>query len=245
MDVGRKHDASVVCVIKVTPQAQGVSLKQVVNIYTLDNDHFEDQAIKVKKLFYKYNARRLIIDGNGLGIGFVDYLVKQQIDPETNEIYPDFGVYGGTYAEATSDYKKFKTASCEENAVYIMKANAPINTEAHANIQSQLSSGKVKLLKDERVAKAKLMGTVKGDKMTPEERAEYLKPFTLTSILREEMMNLREETEGVNIILRQANKSIRKDKFSALEYGLYYIKHEEDNKKRRRKFNAAEWAFLN
>jgi hypothetical protein len=38
--------------------------------------------------------------------------------------------------------------------------------------------------------------------MKPEERAEYLKPFTLTSILREELGNLREETEGLNIILR-------------------------------------------
>ena len=68
--------------------------------------------------------------------------------------------------------------------------------------------------------------------MKPEERAEYLKPFTLTSILKEEMMNLREENEGVNIILKQAYRGIRKDKFSAFEYGLYYIKQEEDKKKK-------------
>ena len=37
--------------------------------------------------------------------------------------------------------------------MYIIKANAPINTEAHANAQSQLSSGKVKFLLDERTAK--------------------------------------------------------------------------------------------
>lgn len=81
--------------------------------------------------------------------------------------------------------------------------------------------------------------------MKPEERAEYLKPFTLTSILKEEMTNLREENEGVNIILKQANKSIRKDKFSALEYGLYYIKQEEDSKKRRKKFKVSEMMFMN
>ena len=47
--------------------------------------------------------------------------------------------------------------------------------------------------------------------MKPEERAELFKTkFTLTSILKEEMMNLREENEGVNIILKQANKGIRK-----------------------------------
>ena len=81
--------------------------------------------------------------------------------------------------------------------------------------------------------------------MKPEERAEYLKPFTLTSILKEEMMNLREENEGVNIILKQANKSIKKDKFSAFEYGLYYIKQEEDNKKRKRKGRIADMMFIN
>ena len=81
--------------------------------------------------------------------------------------------------------------------------------------------------------------------MRPEERAEYLKPFTLTSILKEEMMNLREENEGVNIILKQANKGIRKDKFSSFEYGLYYIKQEEESKKKRKKFNVKDWVFLN
>jgi len=81
--------------------------------------------------------------------------------------------------------------------------------------------------------------------MTPEQRTEYLKPFTLTSILKEEMMNLREENEGVNIILKRVNKRIAKDKFSAFEYGLYYIKEEEEKKKKKKKFNAAEWKLFN
>lgn len=241
MDVGRKGCDSVVCVFKVTPQPQGVSLKQLVNIFTLSDEHFEDQCIRVKKLFYKFKAKRLVIDGNGLGIGLLDYLVKPQIDPDTNELFPDFGVYN----DEDGYYKKYRTQNCEQDALYVIKANAPINTEAHANAQTQLSSGKVKMLIDERVAKTKLLGTKVGQNMTPEERAEYLKPFTLTSILKEEMMNLREETEGVNIILKQANRGIRKDKFSAFEYGLYYIKHEEDNKKKKKKFNAKEWCFFN
>ena len=65
-----------------------------------------------------------------------------------------------------------------------------------------MTSGKLKFLIDERVAKTKLLGTTKGQHMTPDERADYLKPFTLTSILREELLNLREENEGLNIILK-------------------------------------------
>ena len=81
--------------------------------------------------------------------------------------------------------------------------------------------------------------------MTPEQRAEYLKPFTLTSILKEEMLNLREENEGVNIILKRANSRIQKDKFSAFEYGLYYIKQEEDSKRKKKRFNASDFMFRN
>jgi hypothetical protein len=99
------------------------------------------------------------------------------------------------------------------------------------------------LLIDERVAKIKLLDTAAGKKMSPEKRAEYLKPFTLTSILKEEMMNLREENEGINIILKQANKSVKKDKFSAFEYGLYYIKIEEESKKKKKKFKITEMMF--
>ncbi len=240
-DIGRKGCDSVICVFKVTPQSQGGATKSLVNIYTLSDEHFEDQAIKLKKLYYKYNARQIVIDGNGMGIGLIDYMVKSQTDPDTNETYPDFGVSN----DEEGYYKKYKTAVTELDAMYILKANAPINTEAHAIARSQLSSGKVKFLIDERIAKNKLMATKVGQSMKPEQRAEYLKPFTLTSILKEEMMNLREETEGVNIILKQANRGIRKDKFSAFEYGLYYLKLEEDKKKKRKKFKASDWCFMN
>ena len=245
VDVGRKGCDSVICVWKVTPQSAGPAIKSLVNIYTMDDAHFQDQAIKLKRLYYKYKARRLVIDANGIGIGLVDYMVKSQNDEVSGEHFPDFGVYGGTQADAQEEYKKYRTNETEEDAMYLMKASAPINSEAHANAQTQMNAGKVKLLIDERVAKVKLLDTVAGKKMTPEKRAEYLKPFTLTSILKEEMMNLREENEGINIILKQANKGIKKDKFSAFEYGLYYIKMEEESKKKKKKFKITDMMFSN
>ena len=142
VDVGRKGCDSVICVFKVTPQAQGPAIKSLVNIYTMSDTHMEDQAIMIKKLFYKYKARTVVIDGNGVGLGLVDYMVKSQIDPETLEVYPHFGVY----EETEQYYKKYKTPNTVLDAMYIIKATAPINSEAHANARSQLSSGKVKFL---------------------------------------------------------------------------------------------------
>ena len=107
-----------------------------------------------------------------------------------------------------------------------------------------MRAGKLRFLIDEKVAKNALLATKIGQSMKPEERAERLKPFTLTSILKEEMLNLREENEGINIILKQANKTIGKDKFSSFEYGLYYIKLEEDSKRKRRHRRFSEFMFM-
>ena len=240
VDVGRKGCDSVVCVFKVTPQAQGPAIKSLVNMETMADEHFEDQAIKLKKTFYKYKARAIVIDGNGLGIGLVDYMIKSQHD-ENGDFLPDFGVIN----DDEGYYKKYRTNDTEMDAMFILKANAPINTEAHANVQTQIQAGKVKFLISEKEARDKLLATKLGQKMTTNERSDYLKPFNLTSILKEEMMNLREENEGINIILKQANRGIKKDKFSAFEYGLYYIKLEEDKKKKKKKFVASEWNFFN
>ena len=38
----------------------------MVNIYAWEDEHFENQAVRIKTLFYKYKARRVVIDGNGL-----------------------------------------------------------------------------------------------------------------------------------------------------------------------------------
>lgn len=152
-DVGRKGCQSVICVFKVTPQQMGSSVKSLVNIYTFDDEHFEDQAIKLKKLYYKYKAQKVVIDANGLGIGFVDYMIKPQTDPDTGYALPDFGVSN----DEDGYYKKYRTPNTELDAMFLIKANAPINTEAHVNAQSQLASGKIKLLIDEKVAKGKLL----------------------------------------------------------------------------------------
>lgn len=244
VDVGRKGCTSEVTVIKVTPQPQGAALKSAVCFYSMSAEHFGIQAIFLKKLFYKYKARTMVIDGNGLGVGLLDFMVIGQEDNE-GTYYPPFGIEGGTYEEATQDYKKFRTDDMEKDAIFIVKANAPINTEAHTYVQTQLSSGKIRLLISERDARIKLMETKVGQNMTPEERTEKLMPFQLTDNLKTQMANLIEDNEGVNVILKQNNKSIPKDRFSSFEYGMYYVKLEEERKKRRKSFNVADFLFMN
>ena len=231
VDVGRIGCTTEAAIFKVTPQPQGVALKSLVNIYTYEAEHFEQQAINIKQLYYRYKARSIALDTNGLGIGLLDFMVKAQETPD-GQYLPPFGIQN----DEQGVYKKYfkGVTDVQKDAIFQIKANAPINTQAYSFAQTQMSSGKIKFLIDEAEAKTKLMETKQGQNMTPDKRNEYLRPFVLTTILREQMLNLVEDNEGVNIILKPENRGIKKDKFSAFVYGLYYIKQEEDRRKKRR-----------
>jgi hypothetical protein len=60
----------------------------------------------------------------------MDYMVKRQIT-EDGDVYPPFGVLGGTYTGADQEFKRFRTNDTEDDAIYIVKATAPIDTAAY------------------------------------------------------------------------------------------------------------------
>jgi len=94
---------------------------------------------------------------------------------------PAFGVFN---TDEYPEYKQYITSDTERDILYVIKANAPINTEAYSYAQTQMYSGKIKFLIDESLAKTKLMSTKQGQNMNIDERNEYLRPFILTSILK-------------------------------------------------------------
>lgn len=244
VDVGRIKCTTEATIIKVTPQPQGAALKSVVNLYSYQAQDFQQQAINLKKLFYKYKAKVLAIDANGLGVGLIDFMIKAQVDPQTNDQLPPFGVQGGTADDTNELYKKIKGGNVEENAMFLIKANAPINTEAYSYTKTQISSGRIKFLIDELQAKTKLMSTKVGQNFSPQQRNDYLRPFVLTDALKAQMLNLIEDNQGINIILKQSSRSIGKDRFSSFIYGLYYIKQQQDKALRKKKRNINDFLFF-
>jgi hypothetical protein len=68
--------------------------------------------------------------------------------------------------------------------MFLIKANAPLNTEMHSYVQTQMYNGKLKFLIDENTAKVKLLATKAGAEMDAVKRNERLQPFVLTTLLR-------------------------------------------------------------
>lgn len=241
VDVGRFGCSTEVVIIKVTPGANEMPRKRIVNIYSFEEEHFGMQALKLKRLFQQYKCRVAVIDGNGLGAGLVDMLTMDTIDPDTGETLYNWGVIN----DDDNKYKNMKTDETIVDAMYIMKANQVLNSEMYAYCQSEINAGRVIFLVDESIAKNKLMSQAQGKKMSAGQRADYLRPFVQTSVLKDQMLNLVYENDGAHIILKQASRKIKKDKFSALIYGLYYCKLQEDSRTKKKKRDISKFMFFN
>lgn len=235
VDVGRLNDQTVCCVFRVNVSGEGKYFATLVNLYVLGRQAatktFNRQVIDLKRIIKKFNPLEVVIDTNGLGIGFADEMIREQVD-EFGNIYEPLGF------KNDEDFLKVqpKDAMC---ILYGIKANGPLNSKIHGNAYTRINGGLVRFLIKEQEAKNALLSTKVGQKMTVTQRVQRLMPHEMTTKLFEEMANLRLRRTGVSldIVLEQINPRYPKDKYSAFAYGLWRIKEleEEQNKKRRRR----------
>ena len=238
VDVGRLHDQTVCCVFRVNITGDGKYHATLVNLYVLGREaqtkSFYQQVIDLKKIIRAFNPKEVVIDTNGLGIGFGDEMIRQQQD-EFGEIYEPLGFIND------EDFIKIQPKDAPR-ILYGLKANGPLNSKIHGNAYTRLNSGLVRFLIKEQEAKSALLATKQGQKMSVYQRVKRLMPHEMTTKLFEEMANLRLKRTGVSldITLEQINPRYPKDKYSAFAYGLWRIKEieEEQAKRRRRRGNG-------
>lgn len=206
---GVQNAQSALVVIKITPKGDGTYSKHVVNIYTFEGSHFREQALFLKQKVNDFRAKILVIDSNGLGQGLIDQLI---VDIDTNPPY-----------EVVNDerYHKFKTSDSIP-MIFTIKSQSKDTREADMNnlFYRWVGNNQVKFLYSESQAR--------GDyKVSYGDETKFLRPYTQTDFLQEEIMNIEYTASGNNINIRQISKSIQKDRFSALKYGLFWIHLEE------------------
>lgn len=234
VDVGRIGCTTEVVVMRVTPSSKDgkTQHKYVENILTFEAEHFGLQALHLKRIFERYHCKACVLDGNGLGIGLVDFLVTDQSDPDTGETLYNWGVINDD--PDNPQYRKFMTDDTVHDALYIVKMNRESNSELYAYVQSQLTSGKVRFPKPSQEAESDMQALATYKDMSRREREERIMPFRQTDFLKNQMLNLVREDDLGAIVLKQANKRVKKDKFSAFIYAMLWPKMEEDRVSRKR-----------
>ena len=236
MDVARSYsqsnNKSAIVVLKIIRHSNG-RIKQInlVNIIEPENGlNFKQQSIILKRVFYLYGGnndmtksrvKAVIIDDNGVGKGLTDKLLEELEDKEFNTKY-------GCWDTINDDRKPDKPNS--PKVIYAFTAQGK-NSDAITTFIDYVEGGKLKFIKPfNEITNYSILSDKKIS-------LEYELLSIQTQKLFDEIANLKlVKSEKSNTqTLERVVKRIDKDRFSALQYGLYYIylfleKEEEENK---------------
>lgn len=213
VDVARSENTgnnqSAISVVKVirNPNTKRITDLQTVNVQGVSNKmNFTDQACLIKKYKKAYNAKMVIVDGNGLGAGLVDELLKPSYDKFSGE-------YLGTFDTINTDNKP--QSNDAEKCLFDMKAQS-YQTKVISHFINVVDSGMLKLL----IRKQQ-------QDFTDKEQELYdrnVLPFVNTELLFMEISNLKLKVmSGNNLSVEKVVKKIDKDKWSSLVYCIFYI----------------------
>jgi hypothetical protein len=147
----------------------------------------------LKRLIERFNPKEVVLDINGIGVGFADFMIKESLDPVTGKVLPAYGFID----DHDFGYCDIQPRNCPK-IIYGVKATGQINSDMHTALYSKVYSGCVNFLISERKARDKINATKVGKKRTPEQKIARLMPHEMTSQLIDEIVNLRTKPTGIN-----------------------------------------------
>ncbi|EJT5937332.1 terminase family protein [Clostridium perfringens] len=226
---GDENDNSIFTLMRLIPVGNEY-IRQVVYIESKNGGHSEDQAIRLKQLFYDFEADYVAMDTNGNGISVYDELVKPSYDKSRDVEYAPFVCFN-------DEKMKNRGSKCALPVIFSIKASAQFNHEIAMGLKSDLVSNKIKLLLNELEGKEFLMDKLNFAKKNPEEQARLLRPYIQTSIMINETVNLEYELKGTLVRVFETGTN-RKDRYSSIAYANYLAKYLEKKNLSKTKSNT-------
>lgn len=214
-----KNDASAIMINRALPNNRRSNyISNYVFLDTWEGRTADEQGLDVMRLFYKGQCTDIVIDANGVGMAIADYLMLDHYDPETGETYG---------ALTTVDPKDPMAERCKVRdalrCIWPVKANMAFNSTINLNLRSAFINGKIYLPIDEQTAEHELMeNSKKYRKMTSVQKLEVRMPFIQTTLLINELVNLRKDDSNGQIKLHERS-GMRKDRFSSIVYNNYVV----------------------
>lgn len=218
MDVARSESAannkSSIAILRVIrnkeERIKNIQLVNLVNLKT--GSTYSDQVLALKRLVEIYKPKKVIYDHNGLGKGIGDELVRSHKDPVNGETYPAIKI------ENVDIYVEDKEA---KNIGYGVTSQG-INTDIITNFMNMVESEILEIL-------------VKKTNTAHLNLSEHeMMPYVETDMLIEEIANIKiKHLSGGKMTEQRISRRVDKDRYSALVYGLYYIKEFCDKRKKK------------
>ena len=212
----KKHnnDATAIFINQLMPTKAGRYTSNIIYCDATEGMHTDDQALMIRKLYDEFMCDYIVLDTNGVGLGVYDSLARDIVDSESGEVYPALSCCNDkTMAERCSSVNADKV-------IWSIKATAQLNSDCAVLLRDGFKSGKIRLLVSEYDAE-NLLGEIRGySSMTPPERQRFQMPYIHTTLLINELVNLRYEEVGGKVRIYE-RPGMRKDRYSSLAYNYY------------------------
>lgn len=213
VDVARSQNSSnnqssvsVVKVIRTKDKTKIVSM-DIVNLINIPNImNFTAQACTIKKIQRRYKANAVVVDGNGLGAGLIDELLKESFDPITKESLGCWDTVNDDNVPEIQDAEKI---------LYNLKAQSA-QSKIITTFIDMVDSGRLRLLEKRQYSD---FSEKEWDK-----QERFVEPFLQTDAFFEETANLKlKHLPNGNVAIEKVVKKLDKDRVSATIYVIWLI----------------------
>ncbi|MCC0764805.1 hypothetical protein IR151_17565 [Clostridioides sp. ES-S-0006-03] len=237
VEEGANNDNSIYTLMRLLPNTVGYT-REVVWIESHNGLDPEKQALRLKQLFFDFEADKMIVDTNGNGTSVMTELQKTQYDEARDEHYEALTAYN---RNPDIDLALSKGA---KPVVYALKAYAKENNDIAVYLKNSFVTKKIRLLIDDTEKRQNLMlENKKFEDKSAEEQADILIPFLQTTMMVHETINLEYELLHGNIRIVEKGKA-RKDRYSSIAYANYLAQLIENEEFVKKKKGTNKYLFL-
>lgn len=209
-----KNDATAIFITQLLPTRAGRYSVNVAYTETNEGMHTEDEALRIRKLYEEYDCDLIALDTKNVGLSIYDLLARDLTDPESGEIYPALSCYNNKDLAARCSVPGAK------KAIWAITGSSRFNSDCAILLREGFRSGRVRLLLPEYDAD-ELFSSVKGyNNLSVADKTALMLPYVNTTLLVNELINLRHETNGPFIKISERTGA-RKDRYSSLSYNYY------------------------
>ncbi|MCM3365920.1 terminase [Bacillus safensis] len=229
---GDANDNTVITCMRLLPNGDKYQRK-VPYIETLEGNHTEDQAIRIKQLFEDFQASYVALDTHGNGMSVYDALAKVNYDEERDVEYEAWCAFNDEEMR-----KRAKTPN-PLPVVYSIKGNTKLNHEIASALRVNLQSSNIELLISEIEGSDFLSDKSSYKNADIEDKVRMKTPYIQTTLLVNELVNLNHEIVGGFIKIKEKSGK-RKDRYSSLAYGNYLARHLESERLTKNNFDEED-----
>lgn len=232
-EAGNKNDNSIYSCIRLLPESKEYKVsdvdgdrievqqgyrRQLLYMESKNGGETSKQAIRIKQLFYDFDADYCVLDTRSMGISIYDSLAKVLYDEERNTEYEPWTCMND------QGLAKRIIITGQVPVVFSIKASLELNSKIAVSMRTALEGKMFELLVNHDEAIDEIQNFAPDYAIADvEEQLVYERPYRETVALINEMIALEYTVMSQTGAIRVEEKAgARKDRYTSVSYGNYF-----------------------